>query len=49
MADSLNSADIGTGCAVVGVSETEPEGKTYQQWMQEQLDALDKAMANGSS
>ena len=30
---------------VVGVSETEPPGATYQAWMLGQLDALDKALA----
>ncbi len=30
---------------VVGVTETEPEGKDYQQWMLGQLDALERAMA----
>jgi zinc/manganese transport system substrate-binding protein len=30
---------------VVGVSETEPAGKNYQQWMMSQLDALEKALA----
>jgi zinc/manganese transport system substrate-binding protein len=30
---------------VVGVSETEPPGVTYQQWMTSQLDALDKALS----
>ncbi|HXW20472.1 MAG TPA: zinc ABC transporter substrate-binding protein [Roseiarcus sp.] len=34
---------------VVGVSETEPEGKTYQQWMLDQLEALDKALAGQTS
>ena len=34
---------------VVGVSETEPPGKTYQQWMTEQLDALDKALSGSTS
>jgi zinc/manganese transport system substrate-binding protein len=29
---------------VVGVSETEPAGQTYQQWMTSQLDALDAAL-----
>jgi len=29
---------------VVGVSETEPAGANYQQWMTSQLDALDKAL-----
>ncbi|MGA2045642.1 MAG: zinc ABC transporter substrate-binding protein [Roseiarcus sp.] len=34
---------------VVGVSETEPAGADYQQWMGSQLDALDHALAGGSS
>ncbi len=29
---------------VVGVSETEPQGQTYQSWMLSQLDALDRAL-----
>jgi zinc/manganese transport system substrate-binding protein len=31
---------------VVGVSETEPTGLTYQQWMGKQLDALDAALSH---
>jgi zinc/manganese transport system substrate-binding protein len=34
---------------VIGVTETEPVGKTYQDWMQSQLDALDHALANPGS
>ncbi len=34
---------------VVGVSETEPAGVTYQQWMTDQLDALDKALSGPAS
>ncbi len=34
---------------IVGVSETEPAGADYQQWMTNQLDALDKALAGGAS
>lgn len=34
---------------VVGVSETEPGGKTYEAWMMGQLTALDKALASGKS
>jgi zinc/manganese transport system substrate-binding protein len=34
---------------VVGVSETEPAGADYQQWMTNQLDVLDKALAGGAS
>jgi zinc/manganese transport system substrate-binding protein len=33
------------GIPVVGVSETEPAGKTYQQWMTDELDAVAKALA----
>ena len=33
---------------VVGISETEPPGKTYQEWMTETLDAVDKALAGRS-
>jgi zinc/manganese transport system substrate-binding protein len=32
---------------VIGVSETEPPGKTYQAWMLGQLDALDRALSGG--
>jgi zinc/manganese transport system substrate-binding protein len=34
---------------VVGVTETEPPGKTYQQWMTDQLDAVAQALANHPS
>lgn len=34
---------------VIGVSETEPAGANYQQWMTNQLDALDRALAGGAS
>ncbi len=34
---------------VVGITETEPAGKTYQAWMLSQLDALDHALAGGGS
>jgi zinc/manganese transport system substrate-binding protein len=33
------------GVPVVGVSETEPPGKDYQQWMSHQLDAVGRALA----
>ncbi len=35
------------GIPVVGVSETEPPGKSYQQWMLGQLAALDGALGQG--
>ncbi len=33
---------------VVGVTETEPAGTTYQAWMMDQLEALDRALAEPS-
>ena len=35
----------GAGVPVLGVSETEPAGTTYQAWMLAQLDALDQALS----
>jgi zinc/manganese transport system substrate-binding protein len=34
------------GIPVVGVTETEPPGKDYQEWMRSQLDALDRALSH---
>jgi len=34
---------------VVGVTETEPAGKTYQQWMLDQLDAVEQALTSRRS
>jgi zinc/manganese transport system substrate-binding protein len=34
---------------VVGVTETEPSGKTYQEWMLGQLDALENALSHRES
>jgi zinc/manganese transport system substrate-binding protein len=31
---------------VVGAEETEPAGKTYQTWMTDELEAVDKALRN---
>ena len=36
-----------SGVPVVGVTETEPTGERYQQWMRSQLDALDRVLASG--
>jgi zinc/manganese transport system substrate-binding protein len=33
-----------SGVPVVGANETEPPGKTYQAWMQSELDAVDQAL-----
>jgi zinc/manganese transport system substrate-binding protein len=35
-----------SGIPVVGVTETEPAGKTFQQWMLDQLNAVEQALAN---
>ncbi len=35
-----------TDIPVVGVTETEPPGKDYQEWMLSQLEALDRALAH---
>jgi zinc/manganese transport system substrate-binding protein len=35
------------GVPIVGVSETLPPGKSYQQWMLSQLDELDKVLSTG--
>lgn len=40
---------IQSNVPVVGVSETEPPGKSYQAWMTGQLDALDAALAKPGS
>jgi zinc/manganese transport system substrate-binding protein len=34
------------GVAVIGVTETEPAGMRYQEWMLSQLDALDRTLAS---
>jgi zinc/manganese transport system substrate-binding protein len=34
-----------SGIPVVGVSETEPPGKDYQQWMGQQLEVIGRALA----
>jgi zinc/manganese transport system substrate-binding protein len=36
------------GVPVVAITETEPQGRTYQEWMLTQLDALDRALASSS-
>jgi zinc/manganese transport system substrate-binding protein len=38
-----------SGVPVVGVTETEPAGKTYQQWMLDQLDSLNTALSKPAS
>jgi zinc/manganese transport system substrate-binding protein len=36
------------GIAVVGVTETEPQGKSFQDWLLGELDAVQKALAGGA-
>lgn len=43
----MQSIALSSHVPVVGVSETEPPGVTYQAWMTKQLDALDKALSGG--
>ncbi len=38
----------GNSIPIVGVSETEPPGSSYQAWMLAQLNALDRALAKAS-
>ena len=54
----VTDPQVPTGCSalaregnvpVVGVSETEPAGKSYAEWMLDQLDATEKALAGPSS
>ena len=45
LAERMRKLAEQSGVAVVGVSETEPPGKTYQEWMLSQLDALESALA----
>lgn len=48
LAQQMQSMAKSSGVPVVGVSETEPPGKTYQAWMMGQLDALDEALGGGA-
>jgi zinc/manganese transport system substrate-binding protein len=45
LAERMRAVAVAAGVAVVGVTETEPPGTNYQQWMTMQLDALDRALA----
>jgi zinc/manganese transport system substrate-binding protein len=44
LAERMRAIAGGAGVPVVGVTETEPLGMTYQQWMTSQLDALARAL-----
>jgi zinc/manganese transport system substrate-binding protein len=45
MTERMRTIANESGVPIVGVTETEPAGKNYQQWMLSQLDALDHALA----
>jgi zinc/manganese transport system substrate-binding protein len=49
MTEQLLSVAKEADVPVVGVTETTPEGKTYPEWMLDELDALEKALAGQSS
>jgi zinc/manganese transport system substrate-binding protein len=53
VADPLTERLLGianhSGVAVVGVTETLPAGKTFQEWMLEQIDELGRALGTPSS
>jgi zinc/manganese transport system substrate-binding protein len=44
LAERMRTIATSSGVPVVGVTETEPQGMTYQQWMLSQLDALGRAL-----
>ena len=44
LAERMRTIAANAGVPVVGVTETQPEGMTYQQWMLSQLDALGRAL-----
>ena len=43
-ADRMKGIAEAAGVPIVGATETEPAGKTYQNWMSDELDAVDKAL-----
>ena len=38
----------GSNVPVVGITETQPNGVSYQDWIMSQLDALDEALSQGT-
>jgi zinc/manganese transport system substrate-binding protein len=45
IADRLKKFAKGAGVPVVGATETEPAGESYQSWMMSELDAVERALA----
>jgi zinc/manganese transport system substrate-binding protein len=46
LADRMRTIATEVGVPVVAITETEPEGPRYQEWMLRQLDALDRALGS---
>jgi zinc/manganese transport system substrate-binding protein len=46
LAERMRAIANDAGVPVVAITETEPEGKSYQEWMASQLDALDRALGS---
>ena len=44
VADRMRAIAVAAGVPTVGATETEPSGTTYQAWIMQELDALDKAV-----
>jgi zinc/manganese transport system substrate-binding protein len=49
LTDRLRTLAQAARIPTVGISETEPPGKSYQQWIADTLDAVDKALAGGGT
>jgi len=47
LTDRLRALAQAARIPTVGISETEPPGQAYQQWIADELDAVDKALAGG--
>jgi zinc/manganese transport system substrate-binding protein len=45
LTERMRAIATAAGVPIVGVTETEPPGERYQQWMLSQLDALDQALS----
>jgi zinc/manganese transport system substrate-binding protein len=49
LTQQLSAAAKAAGVPIVGVTETQPEGKTFAEWMLEELDATGKALGAPST
>jgi len=48
VADRMKKLAAKSHIPIVGATETEPAGKTYQQWMSDELDAVDHALSGAA-